>query len=76
MTKPRTVTFISESNMGKKTEIKNYKESSDPKDAADHLEKLHDKVYSRLQGYKVKSRFGKDKTKSAIPGFGYYFRKK
>lgn len=49
--------------------------TGNPKDAADHLEKLHDKVYSRLQGYKIKSRLNKKKTKSVVPGFGYYFKK-
>lgn len=58
-----------------KKPLKKFQESGKPKDAADHLEKLHDKVYSRLQGFKVKARLGKDKKKSAIPGFGYFFKK-
>lgn len=40
---------------------------------ADHLERIHKKLYNRLEGYKPKSKLG-GKNKKKIPGFSYRFR--
>lgn len=52
---------------------KSPKKLKSPKDIGDRLDKLNDKLYDKIDNYKVKSKLVKKRKN--IPGMGYYFKK-
>jgi len=55
---------------------RSFKGMTEAKEFGDHLEKLNDRLNKRMSGGKIRSSLNKKKSKSHIPGFGYWFTKK
>jgi hypothetical protein len=52
-----------------------YKGMSKPREFSDYLSTLDDRLNRKLHGGKIRSRLIRKNKKTAIPGFGYWFKK-